>query len=151
MWNNKPVMVLQEKLLDCGPACLLSVIRYYGGEANIAHLRELCQVNSNGASLLHLRDAAVRNGFDAEGMEGDLAALLLLDGPCILHVTAYGDIGHYVVFFGAQCEPSGMMYGIGDPGVGMQQYTARQLESIWVSRAVLVLKPNRHFNRSAHQ
>jgi ATP-binding cassette, subfamily C, bacteriocin exporter len=39
---------------DCGVACLLSVIRFYGGNATLERLRELSGTHTQGTTMLGL-------------------------------------------------------------------------------------------------
>ena len=43
-------VVLQDGIKDCGVCCLLSVVRYYGGEISKEYLREITQTNKGGVS-----------------------------------------------------------------------------------------------------
>ena len=60
MKNNFPekhinkTLVLQHDQTDCGVACLLSLIRYYGDSHSLEKLRELSGSNTEGTSLLGL-------------------------------------------------------------------------------------------------
>ena len=59
--------VLQHDASDCGVACLLSIIRYYGGSTTLQYLRELSGTTKQGTTLLGLYQAAGQVGFDATG------------------------------------------------------------------------------------
>ena len=61
--------VLQQGASDCGVACLLSIIRFYGGDSTLEHLRELSGTSIQGTSLLGLQQAATKLGFQAEAFE----------------------------------------------------------------------------------
>lgn len=47
--------VLQQDESDCGVACLLSIIRYHGGESSLERLRESSGTSIQGTSLLGLQ------------------------------------------------------------------------------------------------
>ena len=49
---------------DCGPAALLSVLKYYGGNDHLIHMRELCRTTSEGTTLLDMVNAAKKIGFN---------------------------------------------------------------------------------------
>ena len=51
-------LVRQQDQSDCGVACLASIIRYYGGQANLERLRELSGTSRQGTTLLGLYQAA---------------------------------------------------------------------------------------------
>lgn len=60
MRNISKVTCLQQDSTDCGAACLLSVLRYYGGYDTLEHVRELCGSNSN--DIMADRQISVEDG-----------------------------------------------------------------------------------------
>ena len=74
---------LQLEQRDCGVACLLNLMRYYGGNSTIDELRRLSGTSVTGTTLLGLKQAAEKIGFDAEGCEADIPALLEHGQPVV--------------------------------------------------------------------
>jgi ATP-binding cassette subfamily B protein len=58
-------LVLQQDQSDCGVACLLSVIKYYGGNSSVENIRKLSGTNITGTTLLGIYQAAISLGFNA--------------------------------------------------------------------------------------
>lgn len=96
--NNFPekhlnkTFIFQHDQTDCGVACLLSLIRYYGGNHSLEKLRELSGTNTEGTSLLGLYQAANQTGFTAEGCEADITSLIEHAKPvilCLFHPEKY--------------------------------------------------------------
>ena len=147
MKNNFPekhinkTLVLQHDQTDCGVACLLSLIRYYGGSHSLEKLRELSGTNTEGTSLLGLYQAANQTGFTAEGCEADIPSLIEHGQPVILHVVQEKYLNHYVVCYGY----ADGKFIIGDPAKGIIHYTHEELEQTWQSKAGLTLAPNNTF------
>lgn len=56
--NIQSSIELQQDQSDCGVACLLSVIKYYGGNSSIETIRKLSGTNITGTTLLGLYQAA---------------------------------------------------------------------------------------------
>ena len=139
--------VMQHDQTDCGAACLLSLIRYYGGDCTLEKLRELSGTNAEGVSLLGLYQAADQTGFTTEGCEADMAALMEHGQPVILHITPQKHLNHYVVCYGYD----GNRFVIGDPAQGIIYYTPNELEHIWLSHACLTLAPNALFVKARLQ
>ena len=84
-------VVRQCDRVDCGPACLLAVLRFHGGDAALAPVRALAGTDASGTSLLGLYKAAEALGFDARGAPGDYESLGSVRLPCIAHfVVAAG-------------------------------------------------------------
>lgn len=133
--------VLQHDQSDCGVACLLSLIHYYGGVNSLENLRELSGTSKQGTTLLGLYQTANRIGFTAEGNEADIQALINHGAPVILHVLIENKLQHYIVCYGFENN----QFIIGDPGKGISHYTKEELEKIWVSKTCLTLTPNSSF------
>lgn len=135
--------VCQHDMTDCGAACLLSLIRYYGGESSILHLREISGTSNTGTTLLGLFQAAERMGFDAQGAEANgLPDLKEYGRPCILAVVIDKMFSHYIVCYGYV----GGRFLVSDPGKGVLEMTEKELDAIW-TRKCLLLEPNDKFVR----
>jgi ATP-binding cassette subfamily B protein len=139
--NLEKIIVRQQDETDCGVACLLTLIRYYGGNISMERLRELSGTSKQGTTLLGLYQAAQSVGFDAEGCGADISALIAHGEPVILHVVVNNQMEHFVVCFAY----SDNHFVIGDPGKGIVYYTADQLEEIWKSHVCLTLSPSNRF------
>lgn len=127
---------------DCGVACLLSILHYYGGDATRERLRESSGTSVQGTSLLGLFQTAQALGFTAEGLEAEgVHNLSELTGPAILHVVLDNRLQHYVVYY----RQEGDKYLIGDPGRGVVLMTKEELDAIWTSKALLSLTPTEQF------
>ena len=106
---------LQLEQRDCGVACLLNLIRYYGGNSTVDELRRLSGTSVTGTTLLGLKQAAEKVGFDAEGCEADIPALLEHGQPVVLHVLIEGNLQHYMVFYGMEQKNGRNKFLLGDP------------------------------------
>lgn len=140
-------LVRQHDQLDCGVACLLSLVRYYGGESSFEQIRRLSGADLSGTSLLGLKEAAQKLGFEAEGYEADVVSLIEHGQPVILHVELEGGLHHYVVCYG---QADGL-FEIGDPAQGVQLWDKEKLQKLWKSGACLVLSPSEGFVRVQQQ
>lgn len=141
---------------DCGVACLLSVIRFHGGDHSLEQLRKLSGTSRQGTTLLGLLQAARQLGFDAEGLEAEgVLNLNELNEPAILHVLIDNRLQHYVVYYPDPAQPFSdndkMKLTIGDPARGVIQLTPAELDSIWKSKALLKLVPNEKFQKATFQ
>lgn len=147
MDRNKPFHLFQQDQTDCGVACLLMLIKYYGGDTSIENLRRLSGTTINGTTLLGLYQAATAIGFDADGCEADIDALLAHPAPCILHVVVEGGMQHYVIYYGNTSKKGAQQLIIADPAKGIIYMSQQELVSIWQSKACLVLTPNAAFQK----
>lgn len=135
--------VRQHDMADCGAACLLSIVRYYGGDSSILHVRELSGTTNTGTSLLGLYQAAGQLGFTAQGAEANGIPDLIEHGkPCVLAVVIEKVLAHYVLCYGFE----GGKFIISDPGRGIIEMTESELSAIW-TRKCLLLEPNSTFEK----
>lgn len=130
----KKIHTQQHDVADCGPACLLSVLKYYGGNSTIDTLRNASGTSKTGTSLLGLCEAARKLGFEAQGATANnIDELIAVDKPCILVVTL-DKMSHYVVCYGYEegC------FIIGDSGRGVIQWTPEELKDVWTYNCLLL-------------
>ncbi len=92
-------VVLQDGIKDCGICCLLSIIRYYGGEVSKEYLREITNTTKDGVSLYNLIEAAKLLGFEAKGLTGKLKDINVNNLPCIVHFIVNKSYKHFVVLY----------------------------------------------------
>ena len=138
---------LQHDQFDCGVACLLSILRLYEGEETLERLRELSGTNREGTTLLGLYQCAQALGFEAEGCEADINALIIHGKPLILHVAIEGGQEHYIVCYGYQQGK----FLVGDPAKGISEMLPEELEAIWQTKICLTLEPNQQFKLSKNK
>lgn len=137
--------VKQHDSTDCGVACLLSLIRYYGGDSTIQHLREISGTSQAGTTLLGLYQAANAIGLKAEGAEANGITDLIEHGkPTILAVLLNDKFEHYMVCYGFENG----QFVVGDPAGGMELYSPEKLERIWTKKCLL-LEPTEKFIRKS--
>lgn len=137
--------VLQQEQRDCGIACLLSLIRYYSGDATLDNLRRISGTNTTGTTMLGLYEAATTCGFIAQGCQADMDALVAHEAPVILHLIMESGMYHYVVAYGRTMHKGQPVFVIGDPGQGIRLLDQQQLEQLWQTRICLVLEPGPAF------
>jgi len=72
LWQKlKYPVVLQYDQIDCGPAALLTILRYWKGDVSIVTTRELCNTTITGSTMLDIVNAAKQIGIDAYGAKGE--------------------------------------------------------------------------------
>ncbi|MXV37707.1 ATP-binding cassette domain-containing protein [Flavobacteriaceae bacterium Ap0902] len=140
--RSKRSFQLQQDQSDCGVACLKSIMQFYEGNATLEKLRELSGTNITGTTVLGLYQAANKIGFDAQGNEADIQAIIDHGEPLILHVLIEGKLQHYVVCYGYD-ENKGFL--IGDPAKGISYYSIADLVKVWKSKVCITLTPNKNF------
>ena len=133
-------VVLQDGIKDCGICCLLSMIRYYGGEVSKEYLREITNTTKEGVSLYYLIEAAKKIGFDAIGVSGKLEQIDVNNLPCIAHIIVNKNYKHFVVIDKIKKEKKQVV--IMDPSKGkkIMSFSEFHLQS---SNYYIFLKPNK--------
>lgn len=135
--------VHQHDMTDCGAACMLSLVKYYGGESSILHIREISGTSNTGATMLGLYQAAAQLGFTAQGAEANgISDLIEYGKPCILAVIIDKVLSHYVLCYGVENGK----FIISDPAKGVNEMTSAELDSIWTKKCLL-LEPNASFEK----
>ncbi|MDV7697826.1 peptidase domain-containing ABC transporter [Chryseobacterium soli] len=142
----KKTFSLQKDLTDCGVGCLQSLVQYYGGSISLETLREKSGTSKTGTTLLGLHQCANAIGFDAEGCEADIQALIEHGEPVILHTIIDQKFEHYVICYSYHFSGNDQFL-IGDPAKGLEYWTKDQLQEVWQSKTCLTLKPNAQFQK----
>lgn len=142
----------QNEVMDCGPACLRMVSKYYGHHYSLQTLRQKCFITREGVSLLGISDAAESIGFRTCGVKitGDqLVNEAML--PCIL----YWNNSHFVVCYKIKRKRGGkLIFYIADPASQRLQYEEDEFKKCWLGVTLadvnrrgiaLLLEPNANF------
>ncbi len=97
--------------MDCGPTCLQMVAKYYGKDVSINKLRQYCDIQKQGVSMLGIINAAEQIGFNALPVKFTFSDLIDRQAPlpCILHWNQK----HFVVLYKIKKNK----FYIADPGI----------------------------------
>lgn len=125
IFSNK----IQLDAMDCGPACLQSIAKYYGKSYAINQLRELSYITREGVSMLGLAKAAEKIGFRSRGVKLKLDVLInQAKLPCILHWQQE----HFVVLYKIKKKKDDCVFYIADPAVGKVHINKSDIEKGWL-------------------
>ena len=133
-------VVLQDGIKDCGICCLLSIIRFYGGEVAKEYLREITNTTKEGVSLYYLQDAAIKLGMDAFGVTGNLENINVNNLPCIAHIRVKKSYQHFVVIY--QIDKASQEVVLMDPAKGKRVLSFSEFRLL-STNYYLFLKPKR--------
>ena len=131
-------VVLQDGIKDCGICCLLSIIRYYGGDVSKEYLREITNTTKDGVSLYNLLEGAKKIGFEAIGLTGDLEKIDVNNLPCIVHTIVNKSYKHFVVLY--QINTKKQQVTLMDPAKGKRIISFSEFRLLSSSN-YLFLKP----------
>jgi ABC-type bacteriocin/lantibiotic exporter with double-glycine peptidase domain len=134
----------QPSQIDCGAACLSSVLEFYGNIQSNHQLRSIMGTSTSGTSLYGLARSARKLGLEAKALEADTHGLGTLELPCILH----WENKHWVVLWKIQLKRGQKPHFlIGDPADGKNKWFIQpELETHWTGK-LLWLQPSARFER----
>lgn len=134
-WKSFP-WVQQNDAMDCGPACLAMIAKYYEKNLPIQYWRTQLSTDKDGTTLFDLANTSERNGFvtQAIGIE-DLSELDSTYFPAIV-IRKY----HYLVLY----KMDQKFVTLGDPGVGVIKMSYEEFYDGF-ENAVLYLRPKPEF------
>ncbi len=133
-------IVLQDGVKDCGICCLLSIIRYYGGDVSKEYLREITNTTKDGVSMYQLLNGAEKLGFTVTGVNGDLTKIEINNLPCIAHVIVNKNYKHFVVIY--KIDTKNKLVTLMDPAKGKKIISFSEF-NLLASNNYLFLKPNK--------
>ena len=133
---KKNYVVLQDGIKECGSACLLSLIRYYGGNISLERLLELTNTNKSGTNFYDITKAAYEVGLVSKGYKIDnIDELFNIDSPFISQIVE-NYYTHFVVVYKMYNNKITIM----DPAKGMVNLTKEEFKKIWTGY-ILILNP----------
>ncbi|MGY0039346.1 cysteine peptidase family C39 domain-containing protein [Pedobacter sp. NJ-S-72] len=116
----------QLDMMDCGPACLKMIAKYYGRYYSLQHLRDQCGLTKEGVSFLNLSHAAEEIGLRTLSLKCSMQDLLYkVPLPAIIH----WDDSHFVVVY--KVSSRGIIY-VSDPAKGYIRYDTREFAAKWL-------------------
>ena len=116
--------------MDCGPACLRMIAKFYGKNYSLQTLREHSYISRDGVSLMGLSDAAESIGFRTIGLRITLEQLEKdVPLPCIL----YWNQNHFVVCYGVKKRGDRYYFQIADPANSLLIYSEEEIKRCWLS------------------
>jgi len=142
----------QLDVMDCGPASLKMIAKYYGKYYSLQYLRDLCGNTREGVSL-----AGISHGAEAIGLR-TLATRCTIENliekvpfPIIIH----WDNSHFVVLYDIKEKRNGnAKFYVSDPAKGRIVYNRLDFEDKWIKRnenkglgIALILEPQADFKQ----
>ena len=97
--KSKMIVVKQSDIKDCGPCCLQSIIRYYGGYVSLEKIREDCNTTMKGTTVYHLIRSARKYGFDAMAKKYLDKSIEQIKLPAIIHVHYDNGLDHFMCLY----------------------------------------------------
>ncbi len=140
---KKNLIIRQDGNKECGSACLLSIIRYFGGNISINRLIEATHTSKLGTSFYNLQEAASAVGLSSKSYKVDDVNLLSrVSAPFICQINM-NNYYHFVVVYNFKKKVTIM-----DPARGKVVLTKEEFVSHWTGNIILFEKnkPLPYFN-----
>ena len=129
--------------MDCGPAALKIIAKYFGKYYSLQYLRDLCGITREGVSFLDLSYGAEKVGLHTLAVKADIKDLILkVPLPCIVHWNN----SHFIVVY--KCTKSKVY--VSDPAKGLIKYSVEEFKKGWYkdgdsTGALLAIEPMADF------
>jgi len=131
MFKRYP-FVKQEGLKDCGAACTLMILKYYGGYVNINKLNEMLKTTRKGVTAYHIVKTLKDLGFNAYGIK--LEKLKPTKVPFIANVIIRNSYRHFIVVY----EITDSYILIADPAKGIKKIKSAEFYKIWTGINIMM-------------
>ena len=142
----------QLDVMDCGPACLKMISKYYGKYYTLHYLREKCGNNREGVSLSGIAHAAEAIGLRTIAAHCTTIELIeKIPLPIIIHWNN----SHFVILYDIRIKRNRTVkFYISDPAKGKIIYDRSEFEEKWIKRnenktsgIALLLEPRADFKQ----
>jgi ATP-binding cassette subfamily B protein len=120
----------QQSASDCGCACLVMIARHWGKRLAVNRVRDIANVNRNGASLRSLAAAAENIGFASKPVKASFDKLAQQSLPAIVHWEGK----HYIVVY----EINQKYVIVCDPAIGQIKIPHAEFKEKWTGYALLL-------------
>ena len=133
---RKKCIVLQDGFKECGSACLLSIIRYYGGNVSMERILELTKTGKDGTNFHNMSLAGLELGMMSKGYFIDnINDLDNIEKPFIIQIVI-NNYHHFVVVYKINGEKITIM----DPAKGMENISISEFLKIFTGY-ILIMEP----------
>ena len=145
---DKKVIVRQNGYKDCGPACLLSIMRYYNCDVSLDELSYILKTNNEGTNAYNIINGARSFGFDGYGYHYTYEEIISnnVSFPIICHVNK-DNMFHFIVVYGIKKNYLIVM----DPSSDIYKISKEQFKKIYLSSSLIIYPVKKFDNISNHK
>ena len=134
---------IQHDQMDCGPACLKIIAKYYGKTLSMKYLRDLCYITREGVSLLDIGKAAECIGLTTLALKVKFEDLKnKMPFPLIAHWKQ----SHFIVVY----KISKKKVFVSDPALGLISYSYKDFQQGWELSngigGIMLVEPSNEFH-----
>ena len=133
--------IQQQSSSDCAAASLAMISRYWGKRFSLNSLRSIAHINSMGAELIDLANAAQSLGYQSLPVRASLNQLESQSLPFIAHYSG----NHYIVVW--QIKDKRVF--ISDPAIGKKWLSRWEFEANFTEYALLLYPTELFYNKKS--
>lgn len=132
---NKKLIVKQNGFKDCGPSCLLSIMKYYGCEASHEEVTFTLKTTVDGTNAYNIINGSRLYGFDGYGIHYTYEEIINseVSFPIICHVIK-NNMYHFIVVYKKNKNSLTIM----DPGSNITKITFDEFKNIYQETSLVI-------------
>ena len=132
---NSKYFVRQNGFKDCGPSCLLSIMRYYGVEASHEEVTFSLRTNESGTNAYNIINGSKLYGFDGYGIHYSYEEIINNDinYPIICHVKK-NNYYHFIVVYSKTKNYLEIM----DPSSDINRISFDDFKKIYLGTSIVI-------------
>lgn len=132
---NKKLIVKQNGFKDCGPSCLLSIMKYYGCEASHEEVTFTLKTEVDGTNAYNIINGSRLYGFDGYGIHYTYEEIINseVSFPIICHVIK-NNMYHFIVVYKVNKNSLTIM----DPGSNITKITFDEFKNIYQETSLVI-------------
>lgn len=133
---KKSLIVLQEGNKDCGASCLLSVVRYYGGNISKEKIIDMTKTTKEGTTFYNIKEASNQIGLIAKSYKvEEIEKIKEITSPFICQVSKNSSM-HFIVVYTVNNNKLLIM----DPAIGKVIMDIFDFNNIWTGYIMILEK-----------
>ena len=133
---KKSLIVLQEGNKDCGASCLLSVVRYYGGNISKEKIIDMTKTTKEGTTFYNIKEASNQIGLMAKSYKiEEIEKIKEITSPFICQVSKNSSM-HFIVVYKVNNNKLLIM----DPAIGKVIMDIFDFNNIWTGYIMILEK-----------
>ena len=134
----KRYVVKQNSSYSCATACVLSLIRYYGGNISYEELNVILNASRYGTNAFDILNGVKNIGFDGRGIKLSFEDLINyeLTNPLIAHVIS-NNLYHFLVIY--KIDKKRKILIVMDPSVGIKRIRFNEFKKIYLSTVLEIM------------
>lgn len=133
---KKDLIVIQDGAKDCGASCLLSIIRYYGGNISKEKLIDMTKTTKDGTTFFGISSAAESLGLTTKSYKvDDIDKIKKIIPPILCQINNNG-YNHFIVIYKIYNNRLLIM----DPSKGKEVIDLFDFNNIWTGYIMLFEK-----------